>query len=386
MVLAPKTTPAAAPPVVLFTNSMLMGGMEAHVMQLADGLARRGYQVAAICSPQPAIAPLRSALEGAGIAVHSLALRRRSVTGSFDRFWSLVEILRRYPGSIVHLHFTGFAGGDLVTLAARLAGSRAVVRSVHLPPVPPVTKRDRLSVRLRDRLLAKVIYVSEQTRSEHVGLLGRDERRGTVVNNGVDVRRFSPDAAEAGVHAEFGFDAAAPIVGTVSRLGEERKGIRYFVEMASIVSRADPACRFLIVGDGSLRPVLERQADELGIADRVVFAGERQDIPRLLGAMRVFVMPSLYEACQYNLLEAMAMGLPVVSTPAGVAPDAIVPGDTGILVPPADSSALAAGVLKVLQDPQLADRLGRRAREMAVARFSLDAMVDSIANVYRDVA
>jgi glycosyltransferase involved in cell wall biosynthesis len=363
-----------------------MGGMEAHVMQLAQGLVRRGYEVATICSPQPAIAPMRDALAGAGIPVHSLALRRRSATGAVDRFRSLVNTLRRYPGAIVHLHFTGFGGGDLVTLAARLAGSRAVVRSVHLPPVPPVTSRDRLSVRVRDRLLDKVIYVSEQTRREHLSLLGRDERRGTVVNNGVDVQRFSPDVPGDGVHAEFGIDQAAPIVGTVSRLGEERKGIRHFVEMASIVSRAHPTCQFLIVGEGSLRPALEQQTATLGIADRVVFAGERQDIPRLLGAMRVFVMPSLYEACQYNLMEAMAMGLPVVSTPAGVAPDAILPGDTGILVPAGDGDALATGVLEVLEDPHLAQRLGRRAREMAVARFSLDAMVDGIASVYREVA
>src|SRR5206468_10031776 len=124
----------------------------------------------------------------------------------------------------------------------------------------------------------------------------------------------------------------------------------YFVDMAAQVLHEWPAARFLVVGDGALRSNLERQAKSLGITERIIFAGERKDIPRLLAAMRVFVIPSLYEACQYSLLEAMAMGKAAVATPAGVAPDVVLDHRTGLLVPLADSEAMAAAVLEMRDD------------------------------------
>src|SRR5262249_19207856 len=161
------------------------------------------------------------------------------------------------------------------------------------------------------------------TRQAHLDELGRDPRKCVVVHNGIDLQRFSPSIPAEGVRAELypGLDASTPLVGTVSRLGEERKGVNHFIDMAAQVARSHPAARFLVVGDGSLRGQLEQQAASLGIADRVVFTGERKDVARLLAAMDIFAIPSLYEACQYSLLEAMAMGKAVVATPAGVAPD-----------------------------------------------------------------
>jgi glycosyltransferase involved in cell wall biosynthesis len=202
-----------------------------------------------------------------------------------------------------------------------------------------------------------------------------------VVHNGIDLNRFSPKVSAEGVHAEFGLSPETPIIGTVSRLGEERKGVNYFVDMVAKVAPEWPDARFLVVGDGRLRSDLERQAVELGVADRVIFTGERQDIPRLLAAMRVFVIPSLYEACQYSLLEAMAMGKPVVATPAGVAPDVVDDHRTGLLVPLADSAAIAAAVLEY-RDDALVERLGAAAYRLMASHFSVDAMVDNIQSIY----
>src|SRR5262249_31867554 len=189
-----------------------------------------------------------------------------------------------------------------------------------------------------------------------------------------------------GVRAELGLDPAALLVGTVSRLGEERKGVNYFVDTAAIVARSHPNVRFLIVGEGELRPRLEQQAAALGIAHPVIFTGERTDVARLLAALDVFVIPSLYEACQYSLLEAMAMGKAVVATPAGVAPDVVIDRETGLLVPLADSAAMASGVRELLDQPVLAASLGRRARELMARQFSVEAMLDNIAHVYDEAA
>lgn len=372
-------------PVVLFTNSMVMGGMEEHVLQLGRGLVARGFPVAVICSRHEAIRPLREALAAAGVDVHALTSQRASLLGALPRTVSLARVLRHYRGSVVHLHFTGHTGGDLVTLAARLAGARAVVRSVHLPPVLATSPRDRLAVQIRDRQLARIICVSDQTLREHVDVLGRDERKCVVVHNGVDLTRFSPDVRPIDVRAEFGWDAHAPIIGTVARLGEVRKGMDHFLDAAAVVARRHPEARFLVVGDGPLRPALERQADALGIAPKVVFTGHRDDVPALLAAMRIFASPSLYEACQYNLLEAMAMALPVVSTPTGVAPEVVHDGSSGRLVPIGDGRALGEALIDLLNEPERARTMGRRGHDVIAARFSVESMVDGIVGVYRDV-
>jgi glycosyltransferase involved in cell wall biosynthesis len=377
---------ATVRPVVLFTNSMIMGGMEEHVLQLGRGFVERGVPVAAICSPYEEIRPLREQLSAAGVAVHALPDRGRPPLGVARRVLALYRTLRRYPGCVVHMHFTGYRGGDLVVLAARLAGASKIVRSVHLPPVPPITTLDRAGITWRDRLLSRVICVSGPTRQAHLDDLGRDPRKCVVVHNGIDLERFSPSVAGHGVRAEFGLAETTPLVGTVSRLGEERKGVKYFVDMIAAVARTHPAARFVVVGDGHLRPRLEAQARDLGIAERVIFTGERTDVARLLAAMDVFVMPSLYEACQYSLLEAMAMGKPVVATPAGVAPDVVLDHVTGLLVPLADSAALAHAVNELLDDAPLARRVGARARDLMARQFSVGAMLDNIARVYDEAA
>jgi glycosyltransferase involved in cell wall biosynthesis len=377
---------AAGRPVVLFTNSMVMGGMEEHVIQLASGLARRGRRTAVICSPYESIRPMREQLAANGVEVRPLPDRGRGPVGAARRFMALVRTLKTYPGCVLHMHFTGYRGGDLVALAARAAGASKVVRSVHLPPVPPITRLDRVGIGWRDRLLARVICVSRPTRQAHLEALGRDPSKCVVVHNGIDLQRFSPSITPDGVRAEFGLDDTAPLVGTVARLSEERKGVNYFVDMAAEVARTHPRARFLVVGDGHLRRALEAQAQRLGVRDRVTFTGERNDVARLLAAMDVFVIPSLYEACQYALLEAMAMGKPVVATPAGVAPDVVFDHDTGLLVPLADSAAMATAVRELLNDAPFARRLGQEARALMARQFSVDVMVDNIGRVYAEAA
>lgn len=373
-------------PIVLVCSSSGMGGMEAHVIQLARGLVARGVPVAAICSRRDDLAELRDGLASSGVTVHELPERDHSALGAIRRCRLLASTLAGYRGGVVHLHSGGFGGGELLQLAAALAGVRAVVRTEHVPPVPPFSAKSRLLVRARDRFLSKVVYVSAQNRDEHVRVLGRDPRRAIVVHNGVDIAALTPAIDRSGVHAEFGFPADAPIVGTVARLVERRKAIDDFITMAAIVRKAAPDARYLVVGDGPLRPELEAQSRQRGLEDVLVFAGERKDTPRLMSAMSAFVLPSLYEGCQYALLEAMAIGRPVVSTRAGVAPAIVRDRVSGLLVPFRDPAAVAAAVLAVLGDPSFAAALGRAAREAVVRGFSVDAMVDELLATYAQAA
>jgi glycosyltransferase involved in cell wall biosynthesis len=373
---------AALPPIVLFPNSSGMGGMEAHLMQLAGGLRARGVEVAAICEPRDDTRPMRDAFRAVGARVHELGGRTAS-GGVRRRLGELTAALKQYQGCVIHMHYGGYGGGELVQLAARLSGARAVVRTEHVPPVPPITRKGRMLVHLRDRFLARVICVSEQNRQEHLQELGRSPSQVMVVHNGVDLSAFSPSVAPA----DLGFSDGTPVVGTIARLVERRKGLNYFVEMAAQVHAARSDVRFVLIGDGPLRSELEAQRQSLGLpSDVLVFTGARTDTPALYSAMDVFVMPSLYEGCQYSLLEAMAMGRPVVCTPAGIGDVVVKDHETGVLVPYADSNALATGVLELLSDPSLARALGSAGRQVIVERFSLDAMVEQLLSVYRSAA
>ena len=161
-------------------------------------------------------------------------------SGVGRRFTDLARVFGHHRGGILHVHSTGFHGGDLVMLAGRAARVAGIVRTEHVPPQPPTGRRHRIQVRLRDRLLLdKAICVSESNRREHVAVLGRRAGKFTVVPNGIDLERFAAEDG-AGVHAELGLPPTAPLVGVVARLAEERKGISPFLRMAAAVSRRRP--------------------------------------------------------------------------------------------------------------------------------------------------
>jgi glycosyltransferase involved in cell wall biosynthesis len=371
--------------VVLFTSSYCMGGIEAHVIDLAGGLIHGGWNVALICSTLRDIEPLRREMTEMGVTVHAMS-QASSPFHLFRRAWQMVEILRRYPGCIVHLHLQGESGGVLSLLAARVARVKAVVRTLHNPPVPPISRRHRLVVRLTDRLLDKVICVSPETRRAQEHEFKRDPRKSRIIPNGVDLSRFSVRIRGKAVRRELGILPDAPVIGTVARLEEERKGISEFVEMASAVARCWPQARFIVVGDGPLRPSLEMQVIELGLSKQFLFTGYRRDVPRLLAAIDVAVFPSSYEAGPYVMLEAMAMARPVVITPTGLAVDLIKPGVTGILVPFHDPAAMFLAVHQLLSDPEIATRMGQAGRQLVINGYSAETMVDSVVHLYTEVS
>jgi len=181
---------------------------------------------------------------------------------------------------------------------------------------------------------------------------------------------------------ELGLPAQALVVGTIGRLNEQ-KGHRYLVEaMARVLAGRE--ARLLVAGDGDLMESLRRQAGELGIADRVVFAGHRNDVPDLLGAIDVFCISSVYEGTPLTLFEAMAAGKAVVSTAVDGCREVLEEGSTGLLVPPRDPDALAAALGRVLDDAPLRVSLAAAAHA-ASRRYDVNACVRQIEAVYDEV-
>jgi glycosyltransferase involved in cell wall biosynthesis len=365
-------------PIILFADEWGgVGGTAGYVIMLARGLKRRGYRVAAICHAAESAAPMRATLAAAGVDVRAIdGDGRLTVNGLWRRHQAFAALMREYQGCVLALMMGYFTRGGGVTLAGALAGAGAIVRADLTPPEPPITWRQALALRLKDRLVDRVAVGAAENREAFAHLTGRDRAKVTVIHTGIELERFCPGDGRAELRAALGYTPDDLVVGTLSRLSDTRKGVADFLAMAAQVAPRCAAARFLIVGEGVLRPALEQRAEELGIRDRVTFAGWRTDVTAVLAGMDVFVMPSLFEGGPTTVLEAMAMARPVVATCVGMVPEVIEDGRSGLIVPPGDADGLAVAVDRLLADAASRRDMGQSARAAAEQNFSIDIMVE----------
>ncbi len=227
------------------------------------------------------------------------------------------------------------------------------------------------------RRVDNIQCVSEYTR-EMLRAAGYRDASLLMIPNAVDLTRFAPPPRTAR-------EPGAPM--TVAYVGRIRpvKGVKVLVDSWPKVV---PGCnaRLLIAGDGAERESLARTARESGVGDSVEFMGEVSDVPGVLARADIYVQPSFQEGLPNAVLEAMAMGLPIVATRVSGNEDVVADGDNGLLVPPGDPEALAAALRRLIADPALAARMGRRSREIVESRFSLPAVMSQLRAAYRGQA
>jgi glycosyltransferase involved in cell wall biosynthesis len=204
-----------------------------------------------------------------------------------------------------------------------------------------------------------------------------------AIGPGLDTARFHPNVSGAGVRAELGL--RGPAVGLVANI-RGSKGHEYFLDAARTVLGERADARFLIVGDGIGFEDVRRRVKEMGLEQRVVMTGFRRDVPEVMAALDVLVLPSIRsEAMSQVIPQALAVGTPVVGTAVGGTPELVRDGETGRLVPPADAPALAAAILDLLRDPERARALARRGQALVLARHSIDAAMTRTLQVYEAV-
>jgi glycosyltransferase involved in cell wall biosynthesis len=301
-------------------------------------------------------------------------------------FWKLLLLIRRERPDIVHTHTA--KAGMLGRVAAWLAGVPLVVHTFHGHVFHGYFSpwRTRLFVAI-ERWLARrthrLVAVSARVRDEVLAHgVGRPDRF-HVLPVGLDLGRFAEcDPQRGELRAELGLAPDAPLVGIVARLVPIKRH-ELFLTAAAAVARQVTACRFLVVGDGERRHVLEHLARELGIADRVLFLGWRRDLERIYADLDVAVLTSANEGSPVSLIEAMASGVPVVGPRVGGVPDVIDDGTTGMIAPPGDADAVAARILRLLGDVELRRKMGAAARERALRSYGADRLVADVAALYR---
>ena len=355
-----------------------IGGAQQHVLSLASRLDRRRFDARVVAlSGGPAV----GRLERAGVPVEVLDQPDDLATAALaHRFADLRP-------AIIHNHM----------YRAEVVGTSAALRTVAMGLPRPFIVSTVHSSRVRsaaDRALLasltpemdRLVAVSHSIERK----IAREGRRGVPVelipngvDNGIDPERYATDAPSRTLEMEFGLPAGAPLVGVIARL-EPEKGHPTLLDAWPLVLHESPQARLLIVGEGSEREALEEQARRLGVLPRVIFTGARDDVPAVIGALDVAILPSYREAQGVSLLEAMALAKPIVASRVGGIPEFVEEGVTGLLVAPRDPAALAGAIVRVVRDDALADALGRNGRELVRERYCIDVMVRRVEDLYEE--
>jgi len=283
------------------------------------------------------------------------------------------------------LHAFGIYAALYGAVIARGPGSPGLI-SYEFTSTRPRSLRERLFQPWYYRRSAAIVCNSDAVLDMVRGRRGVSEDRLVRIHNGVDISRFSP-SPDPDIAAIDGVPAGARVVGSVGRL-HPIKGHLDLVRAWPAVTRAIPGVHLAIVGDASAgqRRGVEDLARELGCADTVHLLGLRTDVPALLPLMEIVAVPSHAEGFSNAVIEAGAAARPVVATRVGGNVEALVDGETGLLVPPKDPGAMSRGLVALLSDPQRARRMGESARNRVTRLFTVERMVEQYERLYERVA
>jgi glycosyltransferase involved in cell wall biosynthesis len=353
------------------------GGAEQLLVSAAPYLdrSRFDYEVAYLLPHKDALV---EELRRAGLRVHCLA-------GARPGSWvvRLRSLVRDNGFDLVHVHSPYAAIGARLALPSR-RGPRLVYteHNVWDRYHRATYWANLLTFHRNDHVLAVSDHVKDTIRyPAPLGFLSMPP---------VETRYYGIDRASVerwdrddGVREELGIPEDAPVVGTVANF-KVGKGHMHLLDAAAAVRRSIPNVRFIVVGQGILEEEVRRRAGELGLDRTMVFTGFREDATRIMGAFDVLAIPSQYDGLSIALLEAMSLGKPAVLTRVGGNPEVVNDGEQGLVVPAAEPDALAGGIVALLQDQSLRERLGESAR-LRARDFDIRSAVRRSEDLYEEL-
>lgn len=360
---------------VQVTHDLGVGGLPRVVTTLARTLDPAEFDVEVLCLNQGG--PFARDLEEQGIPVHVLGRRGRWL--DYFQFGRVAGHLRRRCPDIVHTHNTQpFIDGGLGALLARVAVHVHTDHARHFPD----KRRYLLAERLLSTRTYRVVGVSEDTSRKLVSRVGIARHRVETVANGIVDPLSRPLPTREQKREELGIPDDAPVLGVGVRLSDQ-KGLSYLIEAMPRVQEEVPGVRLLIAGYGPQERELREQVDRLSVGDCVSFLGRRLDMLAVTRTFDVYVLPSIWEGMPMVLLEAMALGRPIVATPVGGVPTLVDHGRNGLLVPPREPVTLAEALTDLLRDPEKRKRFGRESRRRFEEGFTAEVMARNYADLYR---
>jgi glycosyltransferase involved in cell wall biosynthesis len=366
---------------------MIVGGAQETVLLAAALADRERFDPLLVCGPQTGPeGSLHDEVRRRGIELVVLPDLVREVHPWHDAraVPALTRLFRERAVDVVHTNSS--KAGIVGRAAARRARVGTVVHTVHGWPFhdhqpSPVAAVWRSVERRMAPLTDHLVVVAEADRSKGLAAGVGTAAQYVTVRSSLELSRYDarrPLRDE--VRAELGLPLDAPVLGAVKRLSDQKDPLSLLSAFAAVRAGA-PGARLLLVGDGPLDGAVRRAVAGLGLQEAVTMTGLRSDVPRLLQAVDVFVSTSLWEGLPRTIIEAMATGLPVVATPADGVVDVLVDGQTGRLVVPGDPAAVAAAILDLLREPEVALRLGEAGRER-VQEFDAFRMTRALELLY----
>ncbi len=317
-------------------------------------------------------------LRDMGVKVIKLSFKR---VISVDSVLEIARAVKAVKGDLLHTHFMD---ADLLGFLTTRWIRIPLIAQIHSFPFP-VCKRHAWRYWWMSLGISRIISVSQTVKKYIVSKTGIGEERFRVVYNGIDLKVFDQrvqKADRAALRQAFKISEDDRVIGNVSRLIPD-KGQEFLIRAMPVICQAFPVVKLLIVGDGPLRAGLEHLACSLGVAERIIFAGKRRDVPELLSIMDFFVFPTFHEAFGICVLEAMAAGIPIIATDDAAIPEIITHGENGWLVSPGSSEQIGEALKRLLSNAELSRRLAANARERVKA-FSLEQMRVVYEQVYRE--
>jgi len=315
-------------------------------------------------------------------------LRRINIIKDLKAFFDIFRVIKKNSPLIVHTHSS--KAGFLGRLAAKLAGIPIIVHTPHGHVFfgyfgPLKTKVFIILEKLASRITDKIVALTNREKEDHVRLRIANDDKFIVIHSGVELKTFKefPFNEKQYFKKELGIPENFLVVGTIGRLVPV-KGPEFLIEAAKYIIPKYPNTYFLFSGDGHLKQNLEEKASVLGIKNNIIFLGWRDDIAEIISVYDVFVLPSLNEGMGRVLVEAMALGKPIVASNVGGIPDLVTHGKNGFLVPPKDPEELAKYIQILLEDGERREKMGLAGKDM-VKNFSSEIMVDRIAELYKEL-
>ncbi len=346
-------------------------GGQAQVWNLCRMLQDAGMAQVLVC---PSGSPLAQRARESGIPLYETSLR-----GEFNILAArrLRRLCAERQIAIIHCH-DAHAHSIARMVAGKTAPQIVVSRRVDFAISKGWLSR-------RKYLDSRIHYLAISNGVRDVLIEGGvDPDRIHLVPSGVDADRFDESVGSDALREEFNLAPDAPVIGTIGSL-VDHKGHCYLVDAAPKIREAFSDAQFFIVGDGPLRPEIETQIARLGLDDAFYLPGFRSDLETFLKGFDVFALPSHLEGLCTSLVDAMLFRLPAVGCRTGGVPDLIIDGETGLLVESKNPDALAAAIIRLLQDSNLAKALADKAHAHAIQGFTMQSMARKTMDAYRDI-
>lgn len=373
---------------VMHAITMLeLGGAQRNTLDTLALLDRGEFDVALACADDGELLPEARTL--AGVELFALPHLRREVRplGDLRALAELRDAIRRFRPDVVHTHSS--KAGILGRLAAHRERVPMVVHSIHgfgFGPQQraPVRLAFLTAERAASRWTTAFVAVSRRNLEEGVRLRLFPASRARVIRSGVDLASFAAHSGGHAVRQGLGVPLGAPLIVQIACF-KPQKAPERFVEVAALLAPRVPAAHFLLVGDGTMRPRLERLRREAGLEDRLHLPGWRRDVPAILDAATVVTLTSRFEGLPRVLVEALAASVPVVAMAVDGVGEVVRDGENGFLVVPGDVAGMAMRVAEILANDGLRARLAARAGD-GLEEFGRDAMVRQQEELYRELA